>query len=105
MTGEGCRATYRRVPVPDEGTPDIADAVELVQWCREATAHGEEAVVTSMSGLGRSGTIAACWLVDGGMSAEAAIGAVRTARSPRALQARAQENFVATFAAAVQARR
>jgi len=90
--------TYHRVPVPDQDTPDAADAIELVQWCREATARGEAVVVTSMGGLGRSGTVVACCLVAAGMSPEAAIAAVRTARGPRALETIAQENFVVTFA-------
>ncbi|HKA98418.1 MAG TPA: hypothetical protein VKD66_19310, partial [Streptosporangiaceae bacterium] len=96
--------TYHRVPVPDQDIPDVADAIELVQWCREATARGEAVVVTSMSGLGRSGTIAACCLVDAGISPAAAIAAVRAARGPRALGTIAQENFVVTFASAARTR-
>jgi protein-tyrosine phosphatase len=96
--------TYHRVPVPDQDTPDAADATELVQWCRRATARGEAVVVTCMSGLGRSGTVAACCLVAAGMSPEAAIASVRTARGPRALETIAQENFVVTFATATRRR-
>jgi len=92
--------TYHRLPVPDQGTPDAADAIDLVQWCREATEQGEAVVVTSMGGLGRSGTVVACCLVDAGMSPEAAIAAVRTARGARALETIAQEDFVVTFASA-----
>jgi protein-tyrosine phosphatase len=97
--------TYHRVPVPDQDTPDAADAIELVQWCREATARGEAVVVTSMSGLGRSGTVAACCLVAAGMSPQPAIAAVRAARGPRALETVAQENLVVTFASATRRRR
>jgi nicotinamidase-related amidase len=97
--------SYRREPVPDQGTPDIADAIDLVQWCRDATAHGESVVVTCMGGLGRSGTVAACFLVAGGMPPDAAIAAVRQARGPRALETIAQEDFVGTFAAAIRGRR
>ena len=96
--------TYHRVPVPDQDTPDTADAIELVQWCRQATARGEAVVVTCMSGLGRSGTVAACCLVAGGMSPDAAIAAVRAARGPRALETIAQENFVVAFASAARRR-
>jgi protein-tyrosine phosphatase len=53
-----------------------------------------------MGGLGRSGTVAACYLVAAGASAEAAIAAVRAARGPRALETIAQEEFVVMFAAA-----
>jgi protein-tyrosine phosphatase/nicotinamidase-related amidase/aminoglycoside phosphotransferase (APT) family kinase protein len=97
--------TYRRFPVPNQGTPDRADAIELVQWCREATKRGEAVVVTSMAGLGRSGTVAACSLVAAGMSPDAAIAAVRTARGPRALETFAQEGFVHAFASATPRRR
>jgi protein-tyrosine phosphatase/nicotinamidase-related amidase/aminoglycoside phosphotransferase (APT) family kinase protein len=97
--------TYHRVPVPDQDTPDAADAIDLVHWCREATERGETVVVTSMDGLRRSGTVAACCLVAAGMSPEAAIAAVRTARGPRALETIAQENFVVTFASATRRRR
>jgi protein-tyrosine phosphatase len=90
--------TYRRLPVPDQGTLDVADAIELVQWCREATEHGESVVVTCMGGLGRSGTIAACFLVGAGIASDAAIAAVRAARGPRALETVGQEDFVAAFA-------
>ena len=96
---------YRRFPIPDQGTPDIADATDLVQWCREAIERGEAVVVTCMGGLGRSGTIVACCLVDSGMSPDAAIAAVRTTRGPRALETIAQENFVVTFASATRRRR
>jgi protein-tyrosine phosphatase/nicotinamidase-related amidase/aminoglycoside phosphotransferase (APT) family kinase protein len=96
--------TYHRLPVPDQGTPDIADAVDLARWCREATERGGTVVVTCMAGLGRSGTVAGCFLVAAGISPDAAIAAVRTARGPRALETTAQEDFVVTFASAMQRR-
>jgi nicotinamidase-related amidase/aminoglycoside phosphotransferase (APT) family kinase protein/protein tyrosine phosphatase (PTP) superfamily phosphohydrolase (DUF442 family) len=102
---EAAGLTYHRLPVPDQGTPDVTDAMELVRWCREATEGGEAVVLTCMSGLGRSGTIAACSLVAAGVSPDAAIAAVRTARGPRALETIAQEDFVITFASARQRRR
>jgi protein-tyrosine phosphatase len=51
-----------------------------------------------MGGLGRSGMIAACTLVDAGV-APAAIVSVRAARGPRALETSGQEEFVSSFAA------
>jgi protein-tyrosine phosphatase/nicotinamidase-related amidase/aminoglycoside phosphotransferase (APT) family kinase protein len=94
---------YRRIPIPSQGTPDIAEATELVRWCRGATERGETVVVTSMGGLGRSGTVVACFLVAAGLAPEAAIAAVRHARGPRALETVAQEDFVVTFAAKIGA--
>ena len=97
--------TYHRFPVPDQGTPEVADALELVRWCREATQRGQTVVVTCMGGLGRSGTLAACLLVSAGTAPEAAIAAVRAARGPRALETIAQEDFVVMFASAISGAR
>jgi protein-tyrosine phosphatase len=58
-----------------------------------------------MGGLGRSGTVAACFLVAAQMSPEAAIAAVRSARGARALETVAQEDFVVAFASAIGAAR
>ncbi len=48
---------------------------------------------------GTSGMIAACTLVDVGVSPTAAIASVRAARGPRALETSGQEEFVSAFAA------
>jgi protein-tyrosine phosphatase/nicotinamidase-related amidase len=92
---------YRQLAVPDQGTPEQGEAIELVRWCREATLRGESVVVTCMGGLGRSGTVAACCLVAAGTAPNEAITAVRAARGPRALETVGQEAFVATFASTV----
>ena len=90
---------YRQFPVPDMAVPGLEDARELVRWCREGVAAGGRVVITCMGGLGRSGTIAACYLVEQGLSAPQAISAVRRARGPRAVETRSQEAFVAAYAA------
>ena len=51
--------TYRRSR-PRPGHTGVADALELVRWCHEATQRSQTAGVTCMGGLGRSGTLAAC---------------------------------------------
>jgi protein-tyrosine phosphatase len=90
---------FRQFPIPDQGVPGLEDARELVRWCREGVADGGRVVVTCLGGLGRSGTIAACYLVEQGLSAPLAISAVRRARGPRAVETRSQEAFVAAYAA------
>ena len=90
---------YRWLPVPDQGTCTLSEAVEIVAWCRDGLNRGESVVVTCMGGLGRSGMIAACTLVDAGVSPTAAITSVRAARGPRALETSGQEQLVSTFAA------
>jgi protein-tyrosine phosphatase len=93
---------YRQFPIPDQGTPGLDDAREAVSWCREGIATGGRVVITCMGGLGRSGTIAACYLVELGRSAPKAISEVRQSRGPRAIETRSQEAFVAAYAAAQQ---
>jgi Domain of unknown function (DUF4062)/Polymorphic toxin system, DSP-PTPase phosphatase/AAA domain len=94
---------YRRLSVQDQGVPELAEAVDLVRWCHEALLRDESVVITCMGGLGRSGTVAACVLVDAGASPDAAVAAVRAARGPRALETSAQEDFVYSFASRTSA--
>jgi protein-tyrosine phosphatase/nicotinamidase-related amidase len=90
---------YRWLPVPDQGTCSLSEAADLVGWCRDGLGQGESVVVTCMGGLGRSGMVAACTLVDAGLAPAEAIASVRAARGPRALETSGQEAFVSTFAA------
>ena len=90
---------YRWLPVPDQGTCSLSEAADLVRWCRDGFERGESVVLTCMGGLGRSGMIAACALVDVGAVPTAAIAAVRAARGPRALETSGQEQLVSKFAA------
>jgi protein-tyrosine phosphatase/nicotinamidase-related amidase len=89
----------RQLPIPDQGVPSLDDARELVGWCREGLAAGGRIVIACLGGLGRSGTLAACYLVEQGQSAPEAISAVRRARGPRAVETKSQEAFVAAYAA------
>jgi protein-tyrosine phosphatase len=89
---------YRWLPVADQGTCSLSEAADLVRWCRDGLTRGEAVVVTCMGGLGRSGMIAACTLVDLGVSPVAAIASVRAARGARALETSGQEELVSQFA-------
>ena len=68
---------------------------------REGRASGSVAVAC-MGGVGRTGTVAACALVEGGMTADAAIAMVRAVRHPAAVETAEQERFVGSFANARQ---
>jgi protein-tyrosine phosphatase len=50
-----------------------------------------------MGGVGRTGTVAACALVEGGMTADDAIATVRAVRHPTAVETVEQERFVRSF--------
>ncbi len=90
------------LPVLDQAVPSIPQMQGLVAWMRQAVHAGGRVLVHCVGGLGRSGTAAACYLVDQGMGADLAIAAVRRARSPRAIENASQERFVRSYAAEVQ---
>lgn len=91
--------TWWSLPIADQGVPGFRRLEDLLGELRDALAAGDRVVVHCMGGLGRSGLVAACALVDAGWSAPDAIAAVRTVRDPRAVETPAQEAFVAEFAA------
>ena len=81
-----CPGSPTAVSGPDQGIPGLADALEIVRWCREATPLSQTVVVTRMGGPGRNGTLVTCLLASAGTAPEATIAAVRAARGPRALE-------------------
>lgn len=75
---------------------EIEGAAKLVDDIVDAMSAGENVVVHCRGGLGRSGTIAACFLVARGRAPGEAIRLVRSAR-PGAVEVRDQEDFVQRF--------
>ncbi len=92
-----------RHPIPDGRAPDsVAEMRSILAEIREARAAGSVAVAC-MGGVGRTGTVAACALVEGGMTPDEAIATVRAVRHPTAVETAEQERFVRSFAAEGQA--
>lgn len=86
---------WLRYPIPDYGTPrDLMAWRTLAGELRAALDRGGRLVIHCRAGLGRSGMIAARLLVERGLSAEAAIAAVRRAR-PGAIETAGQEAWIA----------
>lgn len=89
----------RRHPMPDGQPPaDLAEMHRILGEVRAGRADGDVAIAC-MGGVGRTGTVAACALVEAGMEADAAIATVRSVRHPQAVETAAQEAFVRAFAA------
>lgn len=85
-------------PIRDQGAPPVAELRALSAAIDERIDRGETVVVHCMGGLGRSGLVAACALIDRGLAPGDAIAAVRAARGPRAIESEEQEAFVRAYA-------
>ncbi len=88
---------HRWLPIVDQGTPSREQMRELAAWLETKLSAGAAVLLHCVGGLGRSGTVAACFLQTRGLTAEAAIAEVRRARSPRAVESLLQETYVRTF--------
>jgi protein-tyrosine phosphatase len=102
--GKGAGVTVLRHPLPDGAAPGSAGEMDVIlSEIREGRAAGNVAVAC-MGGVGRTGTVAACALVAGGMTPEEAIATVREVRHPTAVESSEQERFVRSFAQAARER-
>ncbi len=86
------------LPIPDQGVCTPAEMDAVLDWLESPLADGKKVMIHCVGGLGRSGLLAGSYLKRKGMNGEAAIKAVRAARSPRAIESLAQEEFIRQYA-------
>jgi atypical dual specificity phosphatase len=84
------------LPVVDFTAPSQEQLAQGVQAMSETVSNGAAVAVHCGAGLGRTGTLVACYLVAGGLSAEDAIAKVRRLR-PGSIETAEQEAAVRTF--------
>lgn len=93
----GVGLTVIRRPMADGTAPASAEAMdEILELIVGARAESDVAVAC-MGGVGRTGTVVACALVANGLSADEAVGIVRSARDPAAVETPAQISFVHAY--------
>ena len=70
----GLAVAYDRVPIRDGGVPRPADLHVLLSRLETNVAHGTPSYVHCWGGIGRTGTVIGCWLVEhGAMDGETAL--------------------------------
>lgn len=85
-------------PVPDFAAPTLAQIDRMTRWIEDQIENWERpVVVTCHAGIGRTGTVLACYLVYTGYAPQTAIDLVRELR-PRSIQTREQEQSVFDYA-------
>lgn len=87
-----------RYPMPDGRAPASLDEMRAILASIGDARRTANAAVACMGGVGRSGTVAACALVEAGMTAAEAIATVRRVRHPTAVETAEQERFVRLYA-------
>jgi protein-tyrosine phosphatase len=88
----------RHLPIFDQSVCSQDEMREMTRWLKAQLQSGARVLLHCVGGLGRSGTVAACYLKAAGLTADAAIAEVRRARSPRAIETAGQEDFIRDFA-------
>lgn len=89
--------TVNHLPIPDFGIPRLTELQGLVSWLLQETGDGHAALVHCVGGIGRSGMVAAAYLVARGVPVEDALKQVK-GLVRGALQLEEQVNMVRQFA-------
>jgi atypical dual specificity phosphatase len=84
-------------PIADFTAPSLEQAAQIVACMQNLIRANETVAVHCAAGLGRTGTILACYLVAEGMSPAAAIFKIRALR-PGSIETAAQEEVIHLYA-------
>jgi len=94
---------YLHLPIADFTPPHLDQIERFLNFLRKNEAEHVATVVHCGAGLGRTGTMLACALVEHGSNADAAIDRVRTLR-PYSIETIEQEECIRRFAQAIAKR-
>lgn len=83
-------------PIKDMYIPDLLKTYTICTKLKFSLEEGSSVLLHCKAGLGRTGTIQACLLVNHGRTAEEAVSEVRRSK-PMAIQTQMQERFVYNY--------
>jgi protein-tyrosine phosphatase len=98
---------YFRFPIPDGRAPDMATMERILDAIADAHAAERITYVHCWGGIGRTGTVAGCWLIEQGYSSDEALALVQSlyekhrrpsAQFPRSPETDVQHRFVRRWA-------
>ncbi len=84
---------YLHLPVPDMTAPELFQVRQFTRFCEQNIEQDRPVAVHCLAGIGRTGTMAACYLVYKGVRPEDAISRIRQDR-PRSIETLAQEGLI-----------
>ncbi len=87
---------YKHIPIADLASPTHEQIEEFVDFVNNLTFSKKKIVVHCEAGIGRTGTMLACYLVNKGHSARKAISEVRKKR-PGSIETTEQEDTVIKY--------
>jgi protein-tyrosine phosphatase len=94
-----------RLPIRDVSVPTLRTDVDaLVLRIIEDAESGRNVVIHCIGGLGRTGTVAGCVLVELGLTSAQALEVLHALRGPHCPETRAQEQFIAAHRPSVRSR-
>ena len=88
---------YKHIPVADFTAPTVDQIKEFAAFAEEVKGEGKKMVVHCGAGIGRTGTMLACYLVRQGRGADEAIAEVRE-RRPGSIETVGQELMILAYA-------
>ena len=84
---------YLHLAVSDGTAPEMSQVDRFMEFCDQNVEQKRLVAVHCLAGIGRTGTMAACYLVRKGMDTEDAIARIRSMR-PRSIETIQQEGAV-----------
>ena len=101
----GVRVEWHRMPIPDVSIPSVSHMTRIQRTIVDAMERGDGVYVHCWGGVGRTGTVVGCCLVESGLSGREALhrlaaiwqGVEKRHRKPRTPETREQEQFVLSW--------